>query len=80
MPFNPALKRLDSGKVIVFNDDLDQLLSCAWTTRIWTYQEVVLASRPFLVCGLSHVAWRQFACALTFLEMGTDSVSSSMRQ
>jgi hypothetical protein len=40
--------RIARGKTIVANDDLDELLCNAWLNRIWTYQEVPLATRPVL--------------------------------
>lgn len=38
-------------------NDLKQLLDREWTRRVWTYQEILLASRPVLVCGESHLPW-----------------------
>jgi hypothetical protein len=61
--------RIARGKVIVFNEDLEQLLSGAWITRIWTYQETLLAFQPIVVSGTCHVPWPTIASALAFLEM-----------
>ena len=47
--------------------DLSMLLYKKWTTRVWTYQEILLASRPVLVCGLSHLDWDDFIWSLIFL-------------
>lgn len=64
--------RIARGQVIVSNDDLEELLSCAWITRIWTYQEVVLASKPVLVSGVCHSSWSRFTHALRFLATITE--------
>lgn len=48
-------------------DDLIQLFDQAWVRRVWTYQEILLASRPVLVCGDSHLAWDDLARGLLFL-------------
>jgi hypothetical protein len=54
---------------MVFSDDLERLLFGLWKTRVWTYQEVLLASQPIAVSDLSHVPWLTFASALVFIEM-----------
>lgn len=54
--------------------DLKTLLYKEWTRRVWTYQEILLASRPILVCGLSHLAWDEFTWSLVFLiNFGNDN-------
>jgi hypothetical protein len=53
---------------MVFSEDLERLLFGLWKTRVWTYQEVLLASQPIAVSDLSHVPWLTFASALVFIE------------
>lgn len=47
-------------------DDLDHLLGHEWLTRVWTFQEVVLASNPMLVCGKSVISWSDLLRSLEF--------------
>jgi hypothetical protein len=47
-------------------DDLDQLLGHEWLTRAWTFQEIVLASNPVLVCGKQMIPWLVLQRALEF--------------
>lgn len=35
---------------------------------MWTYQEILLASNPIIVCGDQHVSWSRFIFGLAFLE------------
>jgi hypothetical protein len=47
--------------------DIDALLDCSWITRIWTFQEAVLARNPVVVCGHSHIDWEHFTLRIIFL-------------
>jgi hypothetical protein len=49
------------------NEDLEELLTISWITRIWTYQEIILATHPVMVCGDHHIPWSQFSFGITFL-------------
>jgi hypothetical protein len=35
---------------------------------MWTYQEILLASNPILVCGHDHLDWPTFVATIAFLE------------
>ncbi|EWZ81143.1 hypothetical protein FOWG_14719 [Fusarium oxysporum f. sp. lycopersici MN25] len=48
-----------------------ELLDQTWLHRSWTFQEVILASNPILVCGQAHVTWLQLHQALTFIQDST---------
>jgi hypothetical protein len=48
--------------------DLEELLSKDWITRLWTYQEILLASNPILVCGDWHISWSTFERSVLFLD------------
>ncbi|KAF7512785.1 hypothetical protein GJ744_000352 [Endocarpon pusillum] len=48
--------------------DLEDLLSKDWITRLWTYQEILLASNPIVVCGDWHVPWSSFERSVLFLD------------
>lgn len=48
--------------------DLATLLDAKWLERMWTYQEILLASNPIIVCGDDHLAWPTFAYTVAFLE------------
>ncbi|KAK8015199.1 hypothetical protein PG990_008495 [Apiospora arundinis] len=47
--------------------DLQELLNRPWITRLWTYQEILLATSPVMVCGDRHVPWPEFELSLCFL-------------
>jgi hypothetical protein len=55
------------GTFTTYND-LNDLLGREWIERIWTYQEVVFASNPVVVCGDCHLAWSRFAISIMFLD------------
>lgn len=40
--------------------DLEELLGVAWFSRIWTFQEVVLASDAVMLCGTANLKWSVF--------------------
>jgi hypothetical protein len=67
MQFPFRIIRTARRNFLVSEDDLDELLRCTWTTRIWTYQEVILASRPVLVSGLDHLPWETFVYSMVLL-------------
>lgn len=41
--------------------DLEELLGMAWFSRIWTFQEVVLAMDAIVLCGTAALNWSVFA-------------------
>ncbi|KAK7976649.1 hypothetical protein PG989_015112 [Apiospora arundinis] len=47
--------------------DLQELLNRPWITRLWTYQEILLATSPVMVCGDRHVPWPEFELSICFL-------------
>jgi hypothetical protein len=49
-------------------DDLIALLDNVWLTRMWTYQEILLASNPILVLGNTHLQWSMLERAIIFLQ------------
>jgi hypothetical protein len=49
-------------------DDLMTLLDNPWITRMWTFQEILLASNPVVVVGPSHLPWVLFERAVIFLQ------------
>ncbi|KAG9499459.1 hypothetical protein J7337_007915 [Fusarium musae] len=48
-----------------------ELLDQTWLHRSWTFQEVILAPNPILVCGQEHVTLLQLHQALTFIQDST---------
>lgn len=48
--------------------DLEYLLDREWLQRAWTFQEIILASNPIVLCGDEHIAW-------TELQQGLDCLS-----
>ncbi|KAK3897503.1 hypothetical protein C8A05DRAFT_38946 [Staphylotrichum tortipilum] len=47
-----------------FAEDQRDVLSRQWFFRAWTFQELVLAVNPVLLCGSSEIAWIDFVSAL----------------
>lgn len=41
--------------------DLEELLGMDWFSRIWTFQEVVLATDTIILCGTATLNWSVFA-------------------
>jgi hypothetical protein len=68
----PDVSRLGSGDshgiAYASYQDMDDLLDREWVRRIWTYQEILLASNPTVVCGGFQLPWAQFSLGVTFLE------------
>ena len=48
--------------------DLNELLNREWVKRMWTYQEILLASNPIVVCGNHHLRWSLLEIGIIFLE------------
>lgn len=48
-------------------DALLRLLNTPWSTRIWTFQEAILATNPIVVCGQQHVPWVPFAMTILYI-------------
>lgn len=40
-----------------------------WTRRSWTYQELLLALTPVIVCGDAHLSWDIFVLSITDLSI-----------
>jgi hypothetical protein len=47
--------------------DLEELMTRDWINRIWTFQEIVLASNPVIVCGNRYLSWCRLATGINFL-------------
>ena len=47
--------------------DIGYFLDREWTERAWTFQEVVLASNPVIVCGEEAISWAQLQQGLDCL-------------
>ena len=52
-------------------DDLSELLDHDWLRRMWTYQDILVASSPVVVCGDDHLSWPRFALSIIYLEYST---------
>lgn len=48
-------------------NDLIYVLNRPWKSRLWTYQEILLASHPVITCGSEHVEWSDFEWTLLLL-------------
>jgi len=63
-----ALQRQKSSLIpgsCQYIDDLYELLGRERITRIWTYQELMLATNPIVVCGKSAIHWPELALKVT---------------
>ncbi|KAE9371142.1 hypothetical protein N431DRAFT_558729 [Stipitochalara longipes BDJ] len=49
-------------------DPVLQLLERPWFERLWVRQEIALATKAFLVCGLESIPWSRFQNAIFYIE------------
>ncbi|KAE9364144.1 HET-domain-containing protein, partial [Stipitochalara longipes BDJ] len=49
-------------------EDVSNILESDWIRRLWTYQEILLASNPIVVCGDKHLQWSIFALGIDSLQ------------
>ncbi|KAI1870277.1 hypothetical protein JX265_006447 [Neoarthrinium moseri] len=65
----PYLQRFQAYRVrAAFNvHHLDELLNREWIERAWTYQEIILASNPVIVCGNKTITWSCLQKGLDYL-------------
>lgn len=49
-------------------EDLNEVLEREWFKRMWTYQEILLASYSVLLCDDRAVLWDTFTRTIVFLE------------
>lgn len=74
--FSPLRRwRVARKKYLVSFSDISELLGSRWATRIWTYQEIIMASRPVLISGHCHLPWENFSLAAIFLSSFTEIAS-----
>jgi hypothetical protein len=44
--------------------EVDKLLYHTWFSRAWTFQEIVVAPKPYVICGAYWIPWRDFQRAV----------------
>ncbi|EAA33485.1 hypothetical protein NCU07840 [Neurospora crassa OR74A] len=71
-----ALGRPQKGGLLA-SGDIDCLLDREWLERVWTFQEIVLASNPIIVCGEETIGWAQFQQGLDCLDRMRPSFPST---
>lgn len=71
-----ALGRPQKGGLLA-SGDIDFLLDSEWMERVWTFQEIVLASNPIIVCGEETIGWAQLQQGLDCLNRIRPSFSST---
>jgi hypothetical protein len=49
-------------------EDVNDVLQREWIRRMWTFQEILFASNPIMVCGDKHIPWARFIFGITFIE------------
>jgi len=64
---SPLLAKVTRRVQYVSGADLVYLFDWPWKARLWTYQEILLASYPAIVCGTEHVQWSEFEWTSLFL-------------
>lgn len=62
------LRRYFFLRKVYLYSELNDLFANSWIKRVWTLQEVLLASTPVLVCGDLWVSWFVFLCAMEVFE------------
>lgn len=48
-------------------EHFEELLGREWINRVWTYQEIILATNPVIVCGNKSLSWDNFVRGIEFL-------------
>ncbi|KAF1981710.1 hypothetical protein K402DRAFT_221388 [Aulographum hederae CBS 113979] len=59
------------------SQDVNSLLGSPWMHRIWTFQEIVLASSPVVVCGSNTCDWAIFSQGVDLLYDAEPSIRFS---
>jgi len=79
-PLGPLVLRLCGREAkYTTQSDILHLLRRNWILRIWTYQEILLAASPIVVCGSAHICWDRFAISLAFLDAECPPLGSCIR-
>lgn len=63
----PLLAYISSRVQYINWHDLVYVLDRPWKGRLWTYQKILLASKPVIVCGIEHTGWSDFEWTLLLL-------------
>lgn len=66
----------DAGNVVA----LKSIMRHAWWSRMWTFQEFVLAKRPILVVGTHQIAWDDFVEAANNTFFSDDARQEMVRR
>jgi hypothetical protein len=61
------MERLRSDNGPSFHE-IASVLTQPWINRIWTYQELVMAKNPVVLCGSSSIDWDRLAFSIVFLK------------
>lgn len=48
--------------------NFDSILSRSWVLRAWTYQELLLATNPVIICGSKSISWDRFIRGLAAIQ------------
>ncbi|KAH7382773.1 heterokaryon incompatibility protein-domain-containing protein [Cadophora sp. MPI-SDFR-AT-0126] len=56
----------------------EHILSSAWFTRVWIFQELVLSRDPWVQQGRSRMAWEEFCSGIERLRLGQTSVAHTI--
>ena len=67
----------DRKSALLGSGDIDCLLDREWMERAWTFQEIVLASNPIIVCGEEAISWAQLQQGLDCLDQMRPSFAGS---
>ena len=62
------------------SNNLNDVLERAWIGRMWTYQEILLASNPVVVCGNKHIPWPRFMMSIQFIDWAENDWAFTARR
>ncbi|KAI1414747.1 hypothetical protein F5Y13DRAFT_197291 [Hypoxylon sp. FL1857] len=65
---------------LIHRDGLRDLFSRQWAYRVWTFQEVILAKSPVIICGHSILEWRSIVYGIAYLEFVSQSYGVALPQ
>ena len=87
MQLIPKIRNLDDFEDNVNNNTtcrewsaLMQLMRRPWFTRRWVVQEIALARRATLHCGVDQISWSSFSEAIALFQTAADQVNQKFKE
>jgi hypothetical protein len=59
-------------------EDFEDFLDREWMKRVWTFQEIILACNPVILCGNKRLLWDDLLRGIEFLVLAEREFRESM--